>query len=116
MQELTNCACSGKTLPKLLRPILLSVLSAGDSHGYAITERLRHLAFFADQAPDHTGVYRTLQAMEKEGLVVSDWEHPKTGPGKRRYRLTPRGGACLKKWKQTLEEYQRTIDLVLASL
>ena len=58
MQNLTNCACTGKTLPKLLRPIILSVLASGDFHGYAITERLGHLAFFADQPPDYTGVYR----------------------------------------------------------
>jgi DNA-binding PadR family transcriptional regulator len=116
MQDLTKCACAGKTLPKLLRPIILSLLSAGNSHGYAITERLRHLAVLARQPPDHTGVYRALQAMEKEGLILSDWEHSKTGPGKRCYRLTAKGGACLKRWKQTLEDYRRTIDLVLASL
>ena len=116
MQELTNCACTGKTLPKLLRPLILSALSAGDSHGYAITEQLGHLAAFAGQPPDHTGVYRALQVMEKEGLILSDWEHSRTGPGKRCYRLTPRGGACLRKWKQTLAEYRRTIDTLLASL
>jgi len=116
MQDLANCACTGKTLPKLLRPIILSMLAGGDSHGYAITERLGRLAVFADQPPDHTGVYRTLQAMESEGLILSEWEHPETGPGKRSYRLTTKGGACLKQWKHTLEEYRRTIDLLLASL
>lgn len=116
MTNLTNCACAGKTLPKLLRPIILSVLAGGDSHGYAITERLAGLAVYADHPPDHTGVYRALQAMEKEGLIVSDWEQPQAGPGKRRYRLTPKGGACLKRWKKTLEEYKQTIDLLLASL
>jgi len=116
MQDLKNCACTGKTLPKLLRPLILSRLAQGDSHGYALTEHLRHLAVFAEQPPDHTGVYRALQAMEAEGLILSDWEHLKPGPGKRRYRLTPKGAACLKKWKQTLEEYRRTIDMLLASL
>ena len=116
MQSLTNCACTGKTLPKLLRPVILSVLAQGDSHGYAITEHLGRLAAFAQQPPDHTGVYRALQAMEKEGLILSDWEHSKTGPGKRNYRLTPKGGACLTQWKRTLEEYRRTIEVLLASL
>ena len=115
MQNLTNCACTGRTLPKLLRPVILSALASGDSHGYAITERLGHLAFFADQPPDHTGVYRALQSMEKEGLILSDWDHSRTGPGKRCYRLTPKGGVCLKRWKRTLEEYRRTIELLLAS-
>ncbi len=116
MQSLTNCACTGKTLPKLLRPVILSVLARGDSHGYAITERLGQLAAFAEQPPDHTGVYRALQGMEQEGLIMSGWEHPKTGPGRRNYTLTPRGRACLKRWKQTLDRYKRTVDLLLASM
>ena len=116
MQSLTNCACAGKSLPKLLRPVILSVLAKGRSHGYAITERLGQLAVFADQPPDHTGVYRALQTMEREGLILSDWEQPKVGPGRRNYRLTPRGRACSRKWKSTLEDYKRTIDMLVRSL
>lgn len=116
MQDLTNCACTGKSLPRLLRPAILSVLAKGGSHGYAMFEELRRLAVVGDRVPDHTGVYRMLQVMEKEGLVVSDWECPESGPAKRNYRLTTRGRACLERWKRTLDEYRRTIDLLLKSL
>ena len=115
MQSLKNCACAGKSLPKLLRPAVLSVLAKGASHGYAVIEELRRLGVCGERVPDHTGVYRVLQAMETEGLVASGWEHPRSGPAKRIYRLTPRGGTCLKKWKGTLEGYQRTIDMLLRS-
>jgi DNA-binding PadR family transcriptional regulator len=116
MQDLKNCACAGKSLPKLLRPAVLSVLSKGDSHGYAIIEYLKRQALCGDRPPDHTGVYRALGAMETEGLIASTWEQPSSGPAKRNYRLTPKGKTCLKKWKSTLQDYKRTIDSLLRSL
>jgi len=116
MQELTSCACTGRSLPKLVRPAALSVLAKGASHGYAIIEEMKRLALCGDRPPDHTGVYRALQAMETEGLIASDWEHPPSGPAKRSYKLTPKGRTCLKKWKGTLEDYRRTIDMLLRSL
>jgi len=116
MQELKGCACTGKTLPRLLRPAILSVLAKGGSHGYAMIEELKGLAVVGDHPPDHTGVYRMLQVMEKEGLVVSDWDCPGSGAARHNYRLTPRGKACLERWKRTLDEYRRTIDMLLKSL
>jgi DNA-binding PadR family transcriptional regulator len=116
MQDLKGCACTGISLPRLLRPAILSTLAKGGSHGYAMMEELRRLSVVGDRVPDHTGVYRMLQAMEKEGLVASDWECPESGPAKRNYRLTTRGRACLERWKQTLGEYRRTIDVLLKSL
>ena len=116
MHDFTSCACTGRSLPKLVRPAVLSVLTRGPSHGYAIVEELKRLSFCGDQPPDHTGVYRALQDMETEGLIASDWEHPRSGPPKRCYKLTARGRNCLKKWKGTLEDYRRTIDVLLRSL
>jgi DNA-binding PadR family transcriptional regulator len=116
MQDLKNCACAGKSLPKLLRPALLSVLAKGNSHGYGILEHLKRQALCGDRPPDHTGVYRALQAMETEGLIASDWQHPASGPAKRNYRLTAKGKTCLKRWKSTLQDYRRAIDMLLRSL
>jgi len=116
MQELKNCACAGKSLPKLLRPAVLSVLAKEDSHGYAIMECLKRQHLCGSRLPDHTGVYRALGTMETEGLIVSDWEHPSSGPAKRNYKLTVKGRACLKNWRSTLRDYRRTIDVLLRSL
>jgi DNA-binding PadR family transcriptional regulator len=116
MQELKGCACTGKSLPRLLRPAILSVLAKNSSHGYAMIEELKRLAVVGDHPPDHTGVYRMLQVMEKEGLVASDWECGASGPARHNYRLTPKGRACLERWKRTLDEYRRTIDMLLKSL
>jgi DNA-binding PadR family transcriptional regulator len=116
MQDLKNCACAGASLPKLVRPAVLSVLAKGDSHGYAIVEHLKRQALCGDRCPDHTGVYRALQTMETEGLITSGWEHPSSGPAKRSYKLTVKGRACLRSWKRTLQDYRRTIDSLLRSL
>jgi biotin synthase len=116
MQSLTGCACTGKSLPKLLRPAMLAVLAKGASHGYAIVEELRRLAVCGRCSPDHTGVYRALGTMETEGLIASDWEHSQSGPARHVYKLTPKGRACLKKWKGTLQDYRQTIDMLLQSL
>ena len=116
MQDLKNCACAGKSLPKLLRPAVLSVLAKGGSHGYAIMECLKRQDLCGGRVPDHTGVYRTLGTMETEGLIHSGWEHPSSGPAKRSYRLTTKGRACLRSWKRTLQDYRRTIDSLLKSL
>ena len=116
MPDLKGCACTGKSLPRLLRPAILSVLAKGGSHGYAMIEELKGLAVVGDHPPDHTGVYRMLHVMEKEGLVVSDWDCPASGAARHNYRLTPKGKACLERWKRTLDEYRRTIDMLLKSL
>ena len=116
MQDMKNCACAGKSLPKLVRPAVLSVLAKGDSHGYAIVEYLKRQALCGGRSPDHTGVYRALQTMETEGLIASDWERPSSGPARHNYRLTAKGIACLRSWKSTLKHYKRTIDSLLQSL
>jgi len=116
MQELTSCACTGKSLPKLVRPAVLSILAKKASHGYAILDELKRLVFCGECPPDHTAIYRSLQAMETEGLIASDWEHPLSGPAKRNYKLTSRGRACLRKWKGTLQDYKQTIDMLLRLL
>jgi len=116
MSNLDNCICTGKSLPKLLRPAILAVLTQGPKHGYAITEELRDTPVFAARPPDHTGVYRMLQAMESEDLLVSSWEHEKTGPAKRQYRLTGKARQCLTRWKRTLQQYRGAIDGLLGLL
>jgi DNA-binding PadR family transcriptional regulator len=116
MMKLAGCACTGQSLPKLLRPAILGLLGRGDSHGYAINEQLGRISIFAEHRPDHAGVYRLLQTMEQEGLVVSAWDHQDRGPAKRIYNLTAKGRACLARWKRTLLDYRRTIEVLMECL
>ncbi len=40
MPAFERCPCAGGTLDKLMRPAILSVLTAGPLHGYRLVERL----------------------------------------------------------------------------
>lgn len=78
-----------------LRPCLLLLLAERSGHGYELTERLAPLA---GDTPDTAVVYRALNAMENEGLVISQWERSTEGPVRRCHALTPEGRAALTAW------------------
>lgn len=46
-------------------------------------------------------IYRELNALEKNGDLVSDVQASNKGPNKRIYRITPQGQAHLAKWLET---------------
>lgn len=104
-----KCACSGRTLGKLLRPAILAALARRPVHGYRIAQRLKGLSMFADAEPDHAGLYRALKTMEEERLVSAKWDLGDSGPARRQYQLTPAGRQCLAKWLGTLREYRCAI-------
>ena len=111
-----QCPCTGVTLDKLIRPAVLTVLAGGDLHGYAIVQRIGEMSIFHGQRPDAAGVYRTLRALSKEGMLTCQWDVSGRGPAKREYRITPTGRQCLDRWAATLELYRLAIgDLLLAA-
>ncbi|MDQ0285258.1 poly-beta-hydroxybutyrate-responsive repressor [Desulfofundulus luciae] len=112
--EIKNCPCEGKYLDKMVQPAILIILTEANLHGYKIVQRLAETPMFNGDEPDPTGVYRCLKAMEKRGLIVSCWDISRTGPAKRFYRITEGGKECLRRWIETLEEYQRIIGMLLS--
>jgi len=107
--DFDECPCTGKTLARLLQPAIMSVLAQEPLHGYLIAQRLRTLAIFEGTTPDYAGVYRTLNAMQEQGLVRASWDTPESGPAKRCYQLTRAGKACMAQWLETLQRYERAI-------
>lgn len=114
--DFTECACSGKTLGRLLKPAIMGLLAQESMHGYLLVQRLTAMAMFNGQPPDPTGVYRILRNMEEDELVVSSWDFADSGPARRRFELTKDGRACLKRWMQTLEEYAVAIRDLLEAI
>ena len=112
--DFDECACSGKSLRRLVQPAVMAVLAKEALHGYLIAQRLQEMAMFKGQPPDPTGIYRILKAMEEDALVVSTWDLAETGPARRRFELTAKGEACLARWIHTLQEYQEAIEELLA--
>lgn len=91
---------------QFLRPCLLLLLRESPAHGYDLLERLREFGLERDAG----GLYRTLRAMEHQGLVASEWEPSSAGPDRRRYRLTVRGEGRLEAWAGGLQEMRESLD------
>ncbi len=73
--------------------LLLSVLSAGPAHGYAIITALRDRSGGAFDLPEGT-VYPALHRLEDSGLLASSWADAE-GRRRRVYALTGKGVAAL---------------------
>jgi len=116
MPNAKECACTGKSLPRLLRPGVMAFLAQGDAHGYQIGQYLSGLRMFAGREPDHAGIYRALKEMADEGLVTSSWQTGETGPAKRVFALTQAGKDCLGTWSTTLRDYRDAINELLSLL
>jgi len=114
--DLDHCACSGRTLDRLLRPAVLALLAREKTHGYDVVRKLKELEIYAELPPDTSGVYKILKSMEEEKLICSSWEFGDIGPAKKQYALTKQGKDCLKKWAETLQAYRAQIDGLLTFL
>jgi PadR family transcriptional regulator PadR len=93
-----------------LRASLLLLIGESPAHGYDLLEQTGHLGL---RNVDPGGLYRTLRVMEKDGLVVSAWEHSSAGPARRTYRLTSEGIDWLHAWAGALRESHRYLSAYL---
>ena len=90
-----------------LRPILMLLLAEQPAHGYDLLERTTALGL---ERTDPGGLYRTLRAMEQEGLVSSWWESSDAGPARRSYTLTSEGVDWLHASAGSLREVTRHLQ------
>jgi len=81
---------------------LLLLLSDRPTHGYELLELLPPLS--GDDRVDVGNLYRTLRALEEDGIVASEWSAELPGPTKRTYTLTDDGREVLAAWLGALEQ------------
>jgi poly-beta-hydroxybutyrate-responsive repressor len=86
------------------RGSLLLVLAEVPVHGYEIPALLAPLGL---ATTDRGFVYRTLRAMEADGLVASAWDPSPNGPARRMYTVTPAGRQWAAAASATLQEADR---------
>ena len=110
-----KCSCKGNNLDKLLQPSILTLLANRDMHGYVIIQELENKNLFQCEKYDNAGIYRTLKSLEEKALVSSEWEFDATGPAKKIYKINSSGKECLANWIRTLEDYKKTIDVIIKS-
>ena len=75
-------------------PLVLSVLSEGESYGYALIQRVRELSGGEIEWTDGM-LYPVLHWMEREDLVESEWKEAETGRRRKYYRLRKEGRGAL---------------------
>ncbi len=94
------------------RSILLSILSRGESYGYAIIQEVRQISGGEMEWKDGT-LYPVLHRLEDQGLITSAWRVPaETGRRRRYYAITPKGEEALTAEKQQWLK----VDAILAQL
>ena len=91
--------------------LLLSVLSAGPAHGYAIISALRDRSEGMFDLPEGT-IYPALHRLEDAGLLVSSWAET-DGRRRRVYGLTDQGAAALAAEQSEWRKFATGIQAVL---
>jgi PadR family transcriptional regulator, regulatory protein PadR len=94
-----------------LELLLLSVLSAGPAHGYAIITSLRARSGGTFDLPEGT-VYPALHRLEASGLLSSSWAE---GEGRKRrvYALTDKGETALAAQRSEWKHFAGGVQAVL---
>ena len=75
-------------------PLILSILSQGESYGYAIIKRVREMSGGQMEWTDGM-LYPVLHRLEHQGLVQSLWRTSENGRKRKYYRLTRKGTKAL---------------------
>jgi len=76
-------------------PLVLAILSDGESYGYAVIKRVAELSGGELQWTDGM-LYPLLHRLERNGLVEAFWGRSETGRQRKYYRLTRSGAEHLK--------------------
>lgn len=107
-----NCRCQGGRMRGFVQPRLLLQLARKPAHGYELMEALGAAA--DDSSPDPGTLYRTLRALEDDGVVRSAWETGAAGPARRVYELTDQGIEYLHAWAANIRRTRQRLDRFLA--
>jgi PadR family transcriptional regulator, regulatory protein PadR len=92
--------------------LVLSVLKDGARHGYDIAREVERRSGNA-LTFKHGTLYPVLHALEKDGLILSEWERPDGERARRVYRLTDRGSEELDRCVKTWNNFARAMDRVI---
>jgi len=96
-------------------PIVLAILSEGDSYGYAIIKRVQELSGGHMEWTDGM-LYPVLHRLERLGLVKARWEESETGRRRKYYRITSRGRDQLAEERRQWQTVDATLRVIWKSL
>lgn len=80
-------------------PLVLSVLTTGESYGYELIQRIQELSRGRIEWTEGM-LYPVLHWMEREELIESEWRTIDSGRRRKYYRLRKAGRAALREEQQ----------------
>jgi DNA-binding PadR family transcriptional regulator len=89
-------------------PLVLAILSEGESYGYAIIKRVAELSGGELQWTDGM-LYPLLHRLERNGLVEAFWGRSETGRRRKYYRMTRSGAEHLDRQRRQWQMVDRTM-------
>jgi DNA-binding PadR family transcriptional regulator len=89
-------------------PLILSILSRGESYGYDIIQQIRAFSGGGIEWTDGM-LYPVLHRLERQGLIESRWQVSEAGRKRKYYALSAQG-------KTALDERRREWELVSSTL
>jgi PadR family transcriptional regulator, regulatory protein PadR len=93
--------------------MVLAVLRDAPRHGYAIAREVNRRTGNALRFKQGT-LYPVLHALERDGLIVGEWEHPEGERPRKVYTITPAGLAelerRLKVWNRFAAAMSRVVE------
>jgi len=92
--------------------LVLAVLRDEPGHGYAITKRINARTDNALSMRQGT-LYPVLTALERDGLVEGQWEHPEGERPRKMYVITDAGRAELERRTEAWRKFASGVNQVL---
>ncbi len=89
-------------------PLVLAILAAGDSYGYAIIKRVAELSGGNLQWTDGM-LYPVLHRLERQRLVAAKWATSESGRRRKYYRITAGGRKQLADHRQQWHAVDTTL-------
>ncbi len=90
-------------------PLVLAILSEGESYGYAIMKRVEELSGGELRWTDGM-LYPVLHRLERAGYVESTWGKAESGRRRKYYRLTRLGSSELEEQRRQWQVVTTTLD------
>jgi DNA-binding PadR family transcriptional regulator len=90
-------------------PLVLTILAADESYGYAILKRVRQLSNGEFEWTDGM-LYPLLHRLDRLGYVTTEWRKPDDGRGRKYYAITDEGRAALAEHMRQWATVARALD------
>lgn len=104
------CSCAMGNLYRFVEPVVLYMLANRKSaYGYELAGELSNHTL-TDTEIDRGALYRTLQRLEVNKYVQSEWDTSSSGPARHVYHITDAGLEHLREWTVVLGSLAKSLE------